>query len=460
MLEKVKDWCRKYELLNKNDKIIVACSGGPDSLTLLSVLLKIRAEFNLELIVAHFNHMLRGIESDEDECFVKNYSKINNLKFCSMSVDIEEYCKSNKLSLEEGARIARYRFLRDVAAKYQTTKIAVGHNKDDQAETVLINLLRGAGSSGIAGISAKSCDIIRPLLSITRIEIEEYCKNEGLEPRIDKSNLEPCYLRNKIRLNLIPQLKKYNPAVVDALWKTADLLGAENDYINFETEKIWLSAINKQDEHYILDKNSFKLLHKAIKRTLIRKIIDEKQGNVKGISFDHIEKIIDYIENGQVGGKLELPNKLLVENKYNEVIFITNDEKDNSTKLPVSCELSINSINSFKDFPFDIKVEVFDKYIKPKANQAIFDFSKIEIPLILRTRNDGDTFKPKGMKGSKKLKKFFIDCKIDQEKRDFIPLVCNGINEILWVVGYRQSSIADIDNDTAKYLLLTKIQGV
>ena len=198
MLEKVKDWCHKYELLNKNDKIIVACSGGPDSLTLLNILLKMRAEFNLELIAAHFNHMLRGIEADEDEAFVEKFAQMNNIEFCSKSLDIKEYCHNNKLSLEEGARIARYQFLRDMAKKYQASKIAVGHNKDDQAETVLINLLRGSGSSGIAGISAKSCDIIRPLLSITRVEIEKYCKSEGLEQRIVKSNLEPCYLRNKI----------------------------------------------------------------------------------------------------------------------------------------------------------------------------------------------------------------------------------------------------------------------
>ena len=341
MLEKVKDWCHKYELLNKNDKIIVACSGGPDSLTLLNILLKMRAEFNLELIAAHFNHMLRGIEADEDEAFVEKFAQMNNIEFCSKSLDIKEYCHNNKLSLEEGARIARYQFLRDMAKKYQASKIAVGHNKDDQAETVLINLLRGSGSSGIAGISAKSCDIIRPLLSITRVEIEKYCKSEGLEPRIDKSNLEPCYLRNKIRLNLLPQLTKYNPAIVDALWKTADLLGTENDFINKEIEKIWFSVINEQDKKISLNKNSFKSLHKAIKRALLRKIVTEKQGHVRGISFAHIEKILDYVENGQVGGVLELPNKLLIENKYEEIIFSSAYEKNDFTKLKLCQELLI-----------------------------------------------------------------------------------------------------------------------
>ncbi len=459
MLDKVKTWCLKHHLIDNNDKLIVACSGGPDSLAMLNILQQLSQEFNLTLIVAHFNHKLRGQESDEDEAFVKAFAQANNLTFASTGVDVNQYCQNNKLSLEEGARILRYQYLRTLAQQHQADKIAVGHNKDDQAETVLLNLLRGAGSCGIAGISAKSCDIIRPLLSTTRTEIESYCQQEKLVPRIDKSNLEPCYLRNKIRLKLLPQLLQYNNSIVETLWKTAEVIGTENDYLATEAQKVWTEVISITDEIIVVKKGLFNNLHKALQRVIIRQIIEQKQGHTKGISFEHIEKVINYVATTKSGGIIELPQQLLVENKYQEFQFYFATEKH---KLPqiMAQELPVSATTILQGFSGMIKVEVLDNYVKPYDNQAIFDYDKIVLPLYVRSRKDGDVFKPQGFNGRKKLKKFFIDQKIDQDQRFMIPLLCDSTNQILWVLGYRQSSIASIDETTTKYLLLTKIQGV
>src|SRR3989304_8936645 len=238
ILRKFEQTIKRFNMLQKGDRVIVACSGGPDSVALLHLLNQIKEKYDLKLFVAHINHKLRGQESDEDERFVKRLAQNLRLDSYARSFDVARIARKKKLSLEEAAREVRYEYLNKLALRLRATKISLGHNADDQAETVLMRLIRGTGALGLTGMSIVRGKIIRPLLQIKREEIEEFLKEQNLGSRIDSSNLRQDYLRNRIRLELLPHLKRnYNPKIIDTLNRTASILSAQEDYLEKETLK-------------------------------------------------------------------------------------------------------------------------------------------------------------------------------------------------------------------------------
>lgn len=327
MKEKVLETIKKYKLIENGDKIVIGVSGGPDSITLLNVLLEIKKEkiIDFDIVVCHINHMIRE-EATEDEEYVSNFCKKYNIEFFAKRIEIEKISKEEKIGTEEAGRKARYEFFNEILEKTSSNKIATAHTANDNAETVLMNIIRGSGTSGLKGIEAKRDNLIRPLIECKRDEIEEYCKKNNLNPRIDKTNFENIYTRNKIRNLLIPYIKEnFNPNIIETINRLSDLSKAENDYLEKETAKKFKEIlIEKKNDEIILDLNKFNLQETVIKSRLVLYTINILFGTRSGIEKKHIEDIIKLCSNN-IGNKFLIPNKkvkILVKNK--KIFFISN----------------------------------------------------------------------------------------------------------------------------------------
>lgn len=327
MEEKVLETIKKFNLIENGDKIVVGVSGGPDSITLLDVLLKIKQEkiIDFAIVVCHINHMIRE-EAVQDEEYVQKFCEKYNIDCFIKRIDIESLSQKEKIGTEEAGRKARYEFFYEILNKTSSNKIATAHTANDNAETVLMNIIRGSGTSGLKGIETKRDNLIRPLIECNRNEIEEYCEQNNLKPRIDKTNFENIYTRNKIRNMLIPYIKEnFNPNIIETINRLSDLSKLENEYLENQTKIVYNTIIQEQTKEYIaLDLKQFNLLEKVIKNRLVLYTINELFGTKNGIEKKHIEDIIKLCSNN-IGNKYLIPNKkvkVLVKNK--KIFFIAN----------------------------------------------------------------------------------------------------------------------------------------
>ena len=323
--EKFLKTIKEGNLIQKKDKIVVGVSGGPDSITLLECLYKYKEKLQIEIIVAHINHLIRE-DSTEDEQYVENVCKNKNIKCYIKRENILELAKNKKMGTEEAGRKVRYEFFDEVLKKEKANKIAIAHNMNDNAETILLNLLRGTGLNGLEGIQPMEYNkYIRPLINISRQEIEEYVEKNKLNPKIDYTNKENIYKRNKIRNELLPYLKSLNPNIIENLSRLSKIVKEENSYIKKETENIY-NKISIKDEKNLgkieLNIKEFNKLEMAIKKHLIIKCIEEVVGSSRNIEKINIDDIIRICSNN-IGNKYILPNKnikILIKNK--KIIFI------------------------------------------------------------------------------------------------------------------------------------------
>ena len=319
--EKVLEAIKKYELIKSGDNIIVGVSGGPDSICLLDVLNKIRTNLSYPLIfspqkvptfniyVAHINHMLRE-NAIADEEYVKNFCENNNIECFVKRIDIYQNAKKRKVGLEEAGRIARYEFFEEICNKYNNSKIAIGHNSNDNAETVLMNIMRGCGISGIKGIEVERINIIRPLLKCAREEIEKYCELNNLIVRHDESNDDNIYTRNKVRNELIPYIQsKFNPNIISALNRLSEIVCEEERYLKDIISKEYINVLQEEkSEEIIINLKNFNKLDIVLKNRLILYIVARLLGNSKDIEKVHIEDIIKMCDKN-IGNKYLSPNK-------------------------------------------------------------------------------------------------------------------------------------------------------
>ena len=326
LIEKVKKTINNNNLIIPGDRVVLAVSGGPDSICMLDVLYKIYCQTNPEpmailpnkpgtdgniFAVAHINHMIRK-EAGEDEAFVRDYCKKLGIEFYSKSIDVQKIANTNKIGLEEAGRVARYDFFDEVAKKFGANKIAIAHNKNDSVETVIMHALRGSGTNGLEGIQPKNGKYIRPLIDCERTEIEQYCKDNSIDARIDKTNLENVYTRNKIRNLVIPYIKEeFNPNIIETITRLSSLIKEENDYIDNQVKKLFKEIVVTEDLEnscIILDLKQFNLQEKVIKSRLVLYTINRLFGTTKGIEKIHIEDIIKLCQNN-IGNKYLTPNK-------------------------------------------------------------------------------------------------------------------------------------------------------
>lgn len=435
---KVLKTIQKYNMIIPNEKIILGVSGGPDSLALLYILVNLKEKLGCNFHIAHLNHKLRDKESDEDAEYVIKHAKMLNLPITVETFDVHNLIRQGE-SLESGARRIRYEFFENVINKVNADKVALGHNADDQAETVLMHLLRGSGTQGLGGIPpVRNGKYIRPLIEITRNEIDEYLKNINVIPRIDSSNQSLDYQRNKIRLELIPLLEKeYKPNIKKILWNTSQLLRSEDEVLNSLAMDIFKDCIIEQtDRKVILQISKINQHHIALRRRIMRLAIKSLIGDLYEYDFDHIEIVLGLMDNLITGSVIKLPRNICVEKSYDALIIQYQERRIYSN---FEYKIDLPGIFEIPGLGLTIKTELSYKpsicKVKSKFQES-FDFEKMTNKLYIRNRRPGDKFLPLGMGGYKKLQDFFVDEKVPKSKRDNIPILTCG-NDIVWVIGYR-----------------------
>ncbi len=326
--QKVLDYIREKKLLDRGEKLVVAVSGGPDSVCLLHILSGLREELGIRLHVAHLNHQLRGRESDADAKYVAGLARRLRLPATIESRDVPAYRKKHRISLEEAAREVRYDFLAEVAKNTGAARLAVGHTLDDHIETVLMHLLRGSGTRGLRGLLPISplktatgiLIIVRPILGLSREETMAYCHQHRLKPRLDASNLSPEMFRNRIRRYLLPELRKYNPQVAGALLRTAAIAADDLDFIDKEVDKVWRDVVREQKGAVIIDKKKFIALPPALQRYLLRRSIESVLGSLKDIEAGHIEDVLNALDK-PAGKVIGLPFGLSFTIEYDRYVL-------------------------------------------------------------------------------------------------------------------------------------------
>lgn len=313
MKDKVLKTIKKYNLITNEDKLVLGVSGGPDSIAMLNILKEINEDnendLNFEIVVAHVNHMIRK-EASRDEEYVRRYCKKNEIDFYSKSIDIKQMANNNKIGTEEAGRKARYDFFNEILKKTDSNKVAIAHNKNDKIETIIMHAMRGSGISGLIGIEPKRDIYIRPLIECEREEIEDYCGEHQLNPRIDKTNFENIYTRNKIRNIVIPYIQKeFNPNIIETIDRLSSLVYEEEDYMDKQVKNNYNNVlIQEREKEIVLDLKKFNNMEKVIKSRIIRYTITKLFGSSNKIELIHIEDILKLCTRN-IGNKYLTPNK-------------------------------------------------------------------------------------------------------------------------------------------------------
>ncbi len=460
--QRVLRFIEEHHLVSPGEPLSVAVSGGADSVCLLHVLFALKNELGVELHVAHLDHRLRGAESRADAEYVAHLAQRLALPATIEERDVKAYQVERRISLEEAAREVRYRFLAETAKSIGARQVAVGHTVDDHIETILMHLIRGAGTRGLRGLQPsnlwqsleKSVTVVRPLLTVSRQETADYCRSHDLNPRIDSSNLSLSPLRNRIRQQLLPLLRNYNPQIADALLRTARISGDELAFIDEEASKIWSEVAQEKEKAIVLDKEKFYRLPLALKRHLLRVAIEKLVGNLKDIEACHIEEIVSALAK-PAGKRVSLPAGLLFTIEYDKYLLGTDPAA--LSPFPVlegEFPLKIPGETSLPDWHVEASIIPPDAMKETESDyEAYLDFGLTGNRLLVRCRKPGDRFQPLGMDQPKKLSEFMIDAKIPHSWRDRVPIVCSQ-KHILWVVGWRIDDRVKVTEETKQVLFL------
>lgn len=465
MINQVLEYIKENKMLTYNDKVIVGVSGGADSVCLFFVLLELKKLFHLDLYVIHVNHGLRGLQAKEDACYVEELSKKYQVNFTLIQADIKELAKKYGISEEESGRNVRYEAFEQVCQQYQGNKIAIAHNMNDRAETALFNLFRGSGIKGLTGISPVRDNIIRPLLCVSRQQIEHYLAEKNISFCQDATNFQTEYTRNKLRLKVLPYvIENINSKAIEHIVQTSVMLDEVESYLEKNIMDCYLNIVKVENGQYSFLTEEFLQQDIVIQKGIIRMIIKELAGRLKDITSEHVDMVLS-LANNSVGKSVNLPYHMIGTRGYEDISLYI-EKKDSSN---INEELAdSNSVEI--QVPGNYFLKEMDQYvefsvIKYKKNLIIprngctkwFDYDKIENTVILRTRKIGDFIQIDHKGSKKKLKSYFIDKKIPREDRDHIPLVADG-NHIMWIIGDRISEAYKIDKDT-KNILMVKLYG-
>ena len=467
---------KRYSMLNKGSAVLLSVSGGPDSIALLHLLRELSETYELRLVLAHLNHCLRGAEADEDAAFVTEQGKQLGLKVITEKTDVKKLAEEKRLSIEEAGRKARYRFLEQAALQEKIKIVATGHTKDDLAETIIMRLLRGCGTIGLLGIppvrKQNELTIIRPLIDLKRQDIMNYLDGRKIPYRIDTSNFDAKFLRNRIRNDLLPFLEKdFNPKMREVLINLSKILDSETAFLEQSLLPIYQQIVEKRQLHYTLDISEFKGVHEALQRSILRRFIMDTKGNLLGITYNHIEDLMDLIFTKPSGRQIHLPDDITAVKEYEHILL-----SRGTYQKPVveGGQVEIPGTTKFDIPRMDVTTEILTaetieikKLAKHAANlsrtwndpmhngitefEEFFDADSIGDILFFRSRSKGDRFTPIGFEGSKKVKDIMIDEKISPRFRETVPILATP-NEIAWIVGYRISEHFKIRETTEKVL--------
>jgi tRNA(Ile)-lysidine synthase len=467
ILPTVRHTISDHRMVTWGDAVLVAVSGGPDSVALAHIMLTLAAEYSLHLAIAHLNHGLRGADSERDAEFVIALAHQLDIPIYTEKKDVLAFQRSRRLSLEEAGRRLRYDFFEAVSSKYGFNKIALGHHSDDNAELVLINLLRGSGPLGLSGIAPVRGDkIVRPLIRLRRAEIIKYLAEKKLSFVTDASNTDPAFMRNKIRHHLIPELQTaYNPGIIETLNRLGEIMRAENRWLDDALKPALKQCVSyRTDQKISLVLHSFNQLPKAVKRRVIRKAIQGVKNDLRRITLQHIDAILNLIEKDRVSGRLNLPDNILVMRNTAEVTI----EKRTNVRTPQNWR-KFQTCSTDYQYPIpaagtvyikeadvsinlcEIDVQDLPDFKETEANVAFFDLDRLLFPLLVRNLRPGDRFSPLGVNGTQKVKKYFINRKIPAAHRRICPLLLSGGN-IIWIAGHRIDNAVKVSRQTRRVL--------
>ena len=460
----VEQTIRSEQLLNQEDGIIVAVSGGPDSVALLHILFLLSREWDWRLVVAHVNHGFRGSESDAEAKLVEQLANKLGLPFEGVTLDLPAYIRQSGMNSQAAAREKRYEFLHHVAEKHACTRIATAHHADDQMETIIMRFLRGSGSSGLAGILArrpfKNVELIRPILRITKHDLLTFCLNNGLHYCVDSSNQKQEYTRNRVRLELIPMLKSYNPNLLETLSRLADTTREEDAFLHAEASAL-LERITAWDQGRCrFSAAVVGTLHVALQRRIVKLILSYLSHDSDNIDFVAIEMVRQAcLQQRTPSLQLNLSGGLRLVREYDQVSILSAEKLD---RIEFQYEWSLDG--RMLDIPeADVRMEALYMYNLAEWNDfsdpnvVFFDVDRLLLPLLVRNRREGDRMQLPGLNGRKKVKDIFIDLKIPPSRRERIPLLFDAEGRLLWIPGIRQSIHAVVDQSTTTVLRIRVI---
>ena len=450
--------------VTRGSMIVIAVSGGPDSLALLHALERAARDGSILLHGAHLDHRLRGEASRSDARFVAEVFRGLGIEGTVEEADVASYRKKHRLSVEDAARRVRYDFLGRVAAERKAVAIALGHTADDQAETVLMHVLRGSGLTGLAGmqesasrrLSGRDVLLLRPLIGVSRHETEKYCQSLGLEPRHDETNLIPELMRNRLRSELLPLLEQYNPAVKEALVRLSRSASRDMDYLVTEVSRVLpdVGGLDKETGLFTIDRKAFSRLHPSLQGHLLRRAFQQVKGDLGDLEQVHVDEMMRLIA-GPAGRSADLPSDLIFTVGY-ESATIGREGADTCPLPPLDGEHELALPGETRVGGWVVSTAVVDdpepggreaetSGVQP-AHTATLNAGSLGGRISVRSRRPGDRFQPLGMPNAKKLQDFMVDSKVPRSWRDRVPLVV-AASGIAWVVGWRPAEWAKIRND-------------
>jgi tRNA(Ile)-lysidine synthase len=470
MLDKIVMILEKDCQLQIGDLLLVGVSGGPDSLCLMHILHALGYNF----IIAHINHQLRP-QADEEASLVKQFARDMNVECISTRVNVFSYVEQNSISVEEAARLMRYQFLFKQAEQRAAKAVLVGHNADDQVETILLHFLRGTGLSGLRGMDFKTIPnpwsdhipLLRPLLSTSRAAIQAYLAEHNLHPLCDQSNQDTTYFRNRVRLELLPILEKYNPRIRANLLRMSQIVRDDYQVLQNNVSSAWENCLVNQDAGYLSFRlSAFVILPVSIQRYVLRKAINYHLPGLRDVGYECIERGIDFLNHGKENGQVDILAGVRII-KEGDLFWVASWQAElpdmDFPSLPAGQQLTLNIpstielSNGWKMRALEISddqkgmqksVETIDPF------QAWIAVDSLQLPLTIRTRRVGELIKPLGMQGhSVKISDLMINLKIPKRARNTWPLV-SAADEIVWVPCYRVSYKASIKPDSQQIVKL------
>lgn len=484
VIEQVRATIREYGLFEAGHTVVVGVSGGPDSLCLLHVLKRLQDELQIGLHVGHLDHAIRP-ESMEDAEFVARQAEAWGLPATIERQDVPALARAEKFAIEQAARRARYRFLARIAGDIGAKTVAVGHNADDQVETVLMHFIRGAGLAGLRGMLPRSpyppalgdyaarhiadrLTLVRPLLEVPRSAIEAYCREQGLEPRFDRSNLDTTFFRNRLRHELIPVLETYNPNIREVLRRMARVIADEHDYLRRLRARDWERVVTPGDGYFVFDLAAWQQLPISTQRSLLRQVIRRLRRELRDIDWVHIENALEVANERPAGAEATLPAGLALFKSYDTFTVGEAQPLPDWPLLGVErLRLAIPGVTLLPETDWQVVADILprselraDELRHPDPWHIVMDLDVAGAELYLRRRRPGDRFQPLGMGGhTKTVAEFLVGEKIPHHVRDLLPVAVNAGDQIVWLAGWRLDERVRITETTARVLRLQFVKG-
>jgi tRNA(Ile)-lysidine synthase len=463
LLKKVQHTLAAYSMLQAGDRVLVAVSGGPDSVALCHILHQLRQSYRIELVAAHVHHGLRGSEADLDAVFVQDLARQLRLPIVVQRVNVHSWRKEHGGSLQMAARALRYQCLHQIMANEEASKLALGHNADDQAEEILLRIFRGAGQRGLTGMPPRNHKgVIRPLLECHRYEIISYLENRSLAFRQDESNLKPWCQRNLLRLEFLPRLQQdFNSNLSATLLRTSNIFREEEEFWeSLLCEWLDQHSVECEDGGLRLPIGPLLENHPAMQKRLLRRVVEKVKGDLRSFGFHHTEILMQLCRSAAASSQIDLPGAVRAEKNYNWLTIGLHHQtpEDFYYEIAGPGSYPFPRLNHRMVLEY-VAADLASEFSRRPPNEALMDLDMISFPLVLRSSKAGDRFRPLGLGGGKKLKRFFIDAKIPRKQRRRVPILCSG-GQIIWVVGHRLDDRVKVTANTSQLLRLLYVEGV